>query len=216
MIIQPNSKLLMIGDSVTDCGRTRPIGEGLHPALGHGYVAFVDSLLMAGYPAHHIRVVNMGISGNTIRDLKKRWQKDVLNLEPDWLSICIGINDVWRKFGSFLQIRDHVPLDEYAHTLDELVGQTRPSLKGLILMTPYYIEPDTAEPMRAMMDQFGTAVRQIAEKHEAIIVDTQAAFDAVLSHVPVSTLAPDQVHPTHAGHMVLARAFVRAIGYEWE
>ncbi|NIP26811.1 MAG: GDSL family lipase, partial [Phycisphaerae bacterium] len=138
MLIQPNSKLLMIGDSVTDCGRKRPIAEGLHPAIGDGFVAFVGSLLMAGYPDHHIRVVNMGISGNTVHDLKNRWQTDVLDLAPDWLSICIGINDVWRLFGMPPVLEDHVPVDEYRQTLEELVLQTRPILKGLILMTPYY------------------------------------------------------------------------------
>lgn len=209
MIIQPNSSLLMIGDSVTDCGRVRPVAEGLHPALGDGYVAFVSSLLTAGYPAHHIRVVNMGIGGNTVRDLKNRWQTNVHDLEPDWLSICIGINDVWRYFGSPGQIRDHVPLEEYALTLEELVRQTRPNLQGLILMTPYLVESNRAAPMRAMMDKYGAAVRQIAEKHQAVFVDTQAAFDAVLSHIDASLLAPDLVHPTHAGHMVLAQAFFK-------
>lgn len=100
MLVQPNSKLVMIGDSVTDCGRMHPIGEGPHPALGYGYVSFVDHLLLAAYPGHPIRIMNMGISGNTIRDLKGRWRRDVLNLAPDWLSICIGINDVWRRFGT--------------------------------------------------------------------------------------------------------------------
>lgn len=215
MIIQPNSKLLMIGDSVTDCGRKRPIAEGLHPTVGDGYVALVSSLLMAGYPERHIQVVNMGINGNTVRNLKNRWQSDVLDLSPDWVSICIGINDVWRNFSTPDQLQFHVPLEEYVHTLEELILQTRPNIKGLILMSPYYVEPDRSEPMRAMMDRYGTAVRQIAEKHQAIFVDTQAAFDAVLSHVPVSNLAPDQVHPTQAGHMILAQAFLQAVDYEW-
>ena len=93
----------MIGDSVTDCERLRPIGEGLFDALGRGYVSMVDGLLMARYPAHRIRVVNMGVSGNTVRDLQKRWQTDVMDLKPDWLSVCIGINDVWRQFDTPLQ-----------------------------------------------------------------------------------------------------------------
>ncbi len=101
MIIQPKSKLVIIGDSVTDCGRERPVGEMLHPAnptLGNGYVSLVDALLKARYPTHHIRVVNMGEGGNTVIDLKERWQRDVIDLKPDWLAICIGINDVWWKF----------------------------------------------------------------------------------------------------------------------
>ena len=82
----------MIGDSITDCERARPVGEGLFDASGKGYVSFVDGLLQARYTDHGIRVVNMGLSGNTVRDLQGRWQSDVLDLQPDWVSICIGIN----------------------------------------------------------------------------------------------------------------------------
>jgi len=108
MKIEPKTKLLMIGDSITDVGRARPIGEGRNDELGKGYVSFVDALLNSVYPQAAIRVINMGISGNTVRDLKARWQTDVLNLKPDWLSIMIGINDVWRQFDSPKQTEHHV------------------------------------------------------------------------------------------------------------
>jgi lysophospholipase L1-like esterase len=211
MIIEPNSKLVMIGDSITDCDRVRPVGEGLFDALGKGYVSIVDSLLSTSYPDYRIRVVNMGVSGNTVRDLKTRWPTDVLGLAPDWLSICIGINDVWRHFHSPNQPEWHVPLDEYTNTLDELIRAAQPKLKGLILMTPYFIEPNRAEPMRKMMDQYGTSVSQLAEKYQAIRVDTQAAFDRVLIELHPMALAWDRVHPTQAGHMIIAQSFLDAI-----
>lgn len=215
MLIQPNSKLVMIGDSITDCERARPIGEGLFDALGKGYVSLVDGLLTARYPAHRIRVVNMGVSGNTVRDLQQRWQTDVLDLQPDWLSICIGINDVWRQFDMPYQIERQVPLDEYAQTLERLVRQTQPQLKGLLLLTPYFIEPNRGDAMRARMDEYGAVVQTLADKYGTGFVDTQAAFDAILTHVHPMALAWDRVHPTHAGHMVLAKAFLQAIGYAW-
>jgi len=205
----------MIGDSITDCERARPVGEGLFDALGTGYVSLVDGLLTARYPAHGIRVVNMGLSGNIVRDLQGRWQSDVLDLQPDWLSICIGINDVWRHFDTPLQSEGHVSLEEYARILETLVRTTRPTLQGLVLMTPYFIEPNRADGMRAMMDDFGAVVRQLADTHAAFLVDTQAAFDAALQHLHPMALAWDRVHPTRAGHMILARAFLQAIGYEW-
>lgn len=215
MIIQPNSKLILIGDSITDCDRARPIGEGSPGALGNGYVSFVDGLMTARYPDYRLRVVNMGASGNTVRDLQDRWQTDVLDLKPDWLSIFIGINDVWRQFDAPLQSESQVPLDAYARILDRLVQVTRPGLKGLILMTPYFIEPNRADPMRSRMDEYGASVRQIAEKYRALLVDTQAAFDEVITHLHPMSLALDRVHPNHAGHMIIARAFLQAIGFEW-
>jgi lysophospholipase L1-like esterase len=211
MIIEPNSKLVMIGDSITDCERTRPVGEGLFDALGKGYVSLVDGLLMAGYPKHKIRVVNMGMSGNTVRDLQDRWQTDVFDLKPDWLSICIGINDVWRHFDTPLQYEWHVPLDEYTKTLEHLLQKTRPTLKGLILMTPYFIESNRTDPMRIMMDEYRTRVQQLAITYQAVLVDTQTAFDSALVHLHPMSLAWDRIHPNRAGHMILARAFLQAL-----
>lgn len=209
MILQPGTKLLMIGDSITDCGRGWPVGQG--DGLGNGYVALVDAWLRAAHPARSIYITNMGISGNTVRDLQARWQSDVLDLAPDWLSIFIGINDVWRRFGDPLGMIDHVPLDEYATALEQLVSDTRSRLRGLVMMTPFFIEPDRSESMRAMMDQYGRVVRDIAACHDAVLVDTQAAFDAVLAHVPPAELSHDRVHPGLTGHMILARAFLRGI-----
>jgi lysophospholipase L1-like esterase len=213
MLIQPNSKLVMIGDSITDCQRARPVGEGLFEALGRGYVALIDATLTAALPEQRIRVVNMGTSGNTVRDLAARWQTDVFDLKPDWLSVMIGINDVWRQFDSPLQTEQHVPLAEYADTLEKLVSQTRPKLTGLVLMTPYVIEPNRADAMRVTMDAYGAVVKAVAERHAAVFVDTQAAFDWVLVHLHPMSLAWDRIHPNAAGHMVLARAFLSAIGF---
>jgi len=215
MLIGPNSKLVMIGDSITDASRVRPVGEGLFEAYGKGYVSQVEALLTTTYPAQGIRVVNQGISGNTVRDLKGRWQQDVLDLKPDWVSIMIGINDVWRQFDSPRQTETHVYLDEYAATLEELVLRTRPLLKGLVLLSPYFIEPNESDPMRAQMDRYGAAVRDLAAKSDAIFVDVQAAFDAVTAHCHPAALAWDRIHPGAPGHMVISRAFLKAIGYAW-
>ncbi len=211
MKIDVNSSLLFIGDSITDCGRARPVGEGPKEGLGNGYVALIDALLRAACPEAHIRVMNTGISGNTVRHLASRWQTDVLDRAPDWLSIKIGINDVWRQFDSPLQPERGVPADEYEATLERLVAETRPNLRGLILMTPYYIEPNREDPMRRRMDEYGAIGKEIARRHEAILVDTQAAFDRVLESVYPMVLANDRVHPSLTGHMILARAFLEAI-----
>jgi lysophospholipase L1-like esterase len=209
MLIKPKSKLLMIGDSITDCGRAQPVGEAANDGLGNGYVNLVNALLSATYPAHNIQVINMGIGGNTVPDLAARWESDVLALRPDWLSVMIGINDVWRQFDTPHQTELHVPLDVYVSTLEELIEKTRPLAQGVVMLSPYFIEPDKAEPMRAMMDTYGAAMRQIAQRQRAIFVDTQAALDLLMN------LASDRVHPNQVGHAALARAFLNAVEYVW-
>lgn len=210
MLIQPGSRLLMIGDSITDCGRARPVAEGNE--TGNGYVSLVNALLAALYPSHGIRVFNMGVNGNTVRDLKARWRKDVLELQPHWLSVFIGINDVWRQFDAPLRTEQHVLIDEYRRELDSLIRATLPQLQGLVLMTPYFLEPNRSDPMREAMDAYGAVVRELAVQHGAVLVDTQAAMDALLEHMHPMTLCWDRIHPSQTGHMALALAFMRALG----
>jgi lysophospholipase L1-like esterase len=183
--------------------------------LGRGYVTMIDALLTAAYPERGIRVINVGTSGHTVRDLKARWERDVIALKPDWLSVNIGINDVWRQFDLPRMTHIHVNLAEYEKTYDALLAQTRPLVKGLILMTPHYIEPNRKDAMRARMDQYGDVVRKLAKRYDAVLVDTQAAFDKALKSLHPNALAWDRVHPNQTGHMIMARAFLKAIGYGW-
>ncbi|HZG56784.1 SGNH/GDSL hydrolase family protein [Paenibacillus sp.] len=215
MLLKQGQTLVMIGDSITDCERKRPYGEGLFGGTGKGYAAAVDALVHTRYPELRARIVNMGTSGNTVRDLKARWETDVLELKPDWVSIMIGINDVWRQFDQPTIPSSHVYIDEYESTLDELVARTKPAVQGIVLMTPFYIEPNRDDAMRQAMDRYGAVVKRLAEKHEARFVDTQAAFDALTAHIYPATLAWDRVHPNMTGHMALARAFLDAIEFEW-
>ncbi len=216
MLLEKNAKLVIIGDSVTDCGRARPVGEGLFGAIGTGYANFVNGLLDTAYTARKIRVVNMGSSGNTVKDLEDRWKTDVLDLKPDWLSIFIGINDVWRQFDCPLQTETHVLPAEYADRLERLVARTKPLLKGLVLMTPYYMEPNREDPMRKTMDQYGAIVKDVATRHGTYFVDTQAAFDAYFKEYHPNNLAWDRIHPNHIGHMLLAREFLKVVEFDWK
>jgi lysophospholipase L1-like esterase len=214
MRIGVGTSLLFIGDSITDCGRARPIGEA-NPwnwsEIGDGYVKNVAAYLGAAYPERHIRVRNVGSGGNTVRDLALRWDDDVLALKPRWLSVMIGINDVWRQFDSPLAPERAVPLDEYRSTLDTLLRRTHPTLDGLVLLTPFVVENNPADPFRARMHAYGDAVRSLATIYDALFVDTQAAFDEVLAHTHGTAIAWDRIHPGPVGHMVIARAFLKAI-----
>jgi lysophospholipase L1-like esterase len=214
MKLAPSTKLVFIGDSITDAGRD-PSGEATPwgaPGHGHGYVGLIEAWLGATRPQDRLRLINRGLGGNTVRDLKNRWKTDVLDLNPDWVSVMIGVNDIWRQFDTPLRIEGHVYIEEYARTLEELVALTRPKVKGLILGTPHIIEPNRADPMRKMIDDYGNVVRQLARKYDAVFADVQSAFDEVLVHTHPMTLAWDRIHPNTTGHMIIARAFLKGIG----
>ena len=129
-----------------------------------------------------------------MRDLKARWQADVFDLKPDWVSIMIGTNDVWRQFDSPRAPEKAVPIDEYEATLGDMVTRTRAVTEGMVLLTPFYLEPNRQEPMRAQMDRYGAVVKNIAAAQGTLFVDTQAAFDDVLAVAYTATLSRDRVH----------------------
>ena len=215
MIFEKGDKILFIGDSISDYQRKRPVGEGLFNAWGSSYVANVGALLGCAAPEMHLRVVNMGIDGNQIRDLEARWQTDVLDLQPDWVSVLIGINDVWRQFDSPEQGETHVPPGEYKAAYERLIRRTLPSVKGMILMTPYFMEPNRKDPMRARMDEYGAIVRDLAARHHLVFVDLQAAWDPLFTHMHPCNIAWDRIHPNQTGCMFIARQFLKAVGFEW-
>ena len=212
MIFEKNDTLLFIGDSISDYDRKRPVGEGLFNGWGTSYVANVGALLGCMYPEMGIRVKNVGISGNQVRDLDARWQTDVLDQKPDWVSVLIGINDVWRQFDSPLLTEQHVPIEEYEATYEKLILETLPTAKGMILMTPFFMEPNKQDSMRAMMDKYGAVVKKLAEKYNLVFVDLQAAWDKLFEYMHPCNIAWDRIHPNQTGHMYIAKQFLAAVG----
>ena len=211
-MIEPGSKLVMVGDSITDCGRAHPVGEAPRGGLGNGYVALVDAHLQALHPDWRIRVVNVGTSGNTVADVARRWEDEVMALQPDYVSLMIGVNDVWRQFDMPLVVERHVGIDEYRDTLRHLVATTKPRVREMFLLSPFYLEPNRSDPMRKTVGAYIEAMRDVAASEHVPFVDVQAEFDRLLAHLNTWVLAPDRVHPYLNGHLVIARAFLTAVG----
>ena len=213
MILENNSTILFTGDSITDSGRSRSEGDGksIH---GNGYVHFVNLLLKSSYFMNGYEIRNTGVSGNTVRLLSERWQKDVLDHKPDYLSVMIGVNDVWRQFTN--RMDQAVLIDEYEATYAELLRQAKPIVKRLILITPFLAEADRSEPMRKTIDTYADVVRKLASDNNAVLVDMQHEFDKYMDQgFPQSELAADRVHPTGAGCMIIARTVLRECGYKF-
>jgi lysophospholipase L1-like esterase len=165
------------------------------------------------YPELGLTFENRGIGGNTVRHLEERWDADVVAENPDWLSVKIGINDVWRTWDSGGD--GAVPIDEYEATYRKLL-QTAVDRTGcrLIIAEPYMIESDRSDPMRVHMDEYGSVARRLAGEFGAVNIRTQVAFDQVLKTTTPAAWAEDRIHPNLPGHAVIAQAFLRAI--EWQ
>ena len=196
---------------MTDDSRSRPEGEGRGNSLGLGYVHMTDAMLTVDYPELFIRCTNRGIGGNTSRDLLARWEEDVTALKPDLVVLCIGINDVWRQFDCTVQTDWAVSPEEYRRNLNVMADHTT---VPMVWMTPYYLEPNPADAMRARMDEYRAICKEEAAKRGIPCVDLQEAFAPLLRHRYPATITWDRVHPGFTGSLVISRALMETLTKE--
>lgn len=201
------TRLLFIGDSITDCDRRKDPEE-----VGKGYVRLVRDYLLAKKPAVAPVVLNTGISGNKVPDLEKRWQRDVIDLKPDVLSIFIGINDVWH---GLVPDREGTTIDRYTSGLHDLLKQTRdrfPDIK-LVLCEPSVLwlpEPPNANDL---LGPYIKAVHELARDFAAeCVVPMHGAFESARKQRDGVQWTTDGVHPTSIGHMLIARTWLETTG----
>jgi acyl-CoA thioesterase I len=196
-------RLLFQGDSITDSGRVREGTEANgRPELGTGYVARIARQLPT------LEVVNRGISGNRIVDLSARWKPDALHLRPDAISILIGVNDTWHGFKS----GNGVEVPRYATIFRQLLEWTQASLPGvkLILCEPFVLPCGHVGPgWREEIDQRREIVKNLAIDFKAAFVPFQETFDEASANHPPEYWAEDGVHPTPAGHILMAECWLR-------
>ncbi|MBR0143701.1 MAG: SGNH/GDSL hydrolase family protein [Clostridia bacterium] len=215
MIFESGDRLVFAGDSVTDMGSAQPVGEGLFDNVGRSYVREIENLLSAVYPEVNLRVTNSGISGNTSRDLLSRFDRDVVSLDPDWVSICIGINDVWRQFDTPAIFDAQVMPDEYESNVEKMILAVKGRVKGIFILSPYYMEPNREDRMRARMDEYVAICRKLAEKHGCVFVDFQKLYADYCRVRHSSYIAWDRIHPNQVGAALMAREFLSHCGFDY-
>jgi len=199
------TRVLFQGDSITDGARGRTPDP--NHALGHGYVFLLAADFGARAPEQRTNFLNRGVSGNTVLDLAKRWPKDTLELKPDVLSVLIGVNDAAKG----------VTPEVFEKTYDELLMDARaanPRIR-LILCLPFTgttgpaldKSPTRKEKVAALAD----VVRRLAGKHGAQIVDFPKVFEEARRRAPSEFWIWDGVHPTAAGHRLMAEEWTRVV-----
>lgn len=215
MIFENMDRIVFAGDSVTDMDSANPVGEGLFESLGRSYVRIIENMLVAWYPELNIRITNAGISGNTSRDLLARFDRDVVSLDPDYVSICIGINDVWRQFDC-PAIPDYAVMpEEYEENVEKMILAVKDRVKGVFLCSPYYIEPNREDMMRRRMDEYVGICRALAEKHGCVFVDFQRLYADFCRIRHSCCIAWDRVHPNQMGATLMAREFLKYCGFDY-
>ena len=203
--LKPNSSIVFIGDSITDADRFEPA----YRPFGFGYVHFVAYRLLGRYPEYNIGVINTGISGDTIRDLDYRWEKDCLSHKPDILSVLVGINDVFRQYTGALDTA--VLLDEYQLTYKRLLSVVKEKYNcQLILMEPFMFCDDKTNSAYKSLLQYIHVVGALAEEFDAVLVPLQELIDKKIKQVPPEKFSDDMVHPYVWAHAWIAERWLEA------
>ena len=215
MIFENMDRIVFAGDSVTDMGSEQPVGEGLFDNVGRSYVRVIENMLAVYYPERKIRITNSGTSGNTSRDLLERFDRDVVSLNPDWVSICIGINDVWRQFDCPAMTNTHVYPDEYRENMEKMILSVKDKVKGVFILTPYIMEPLREDMMRKRMDEYVSICRELAEKYNCVFVDFQKMYEDYCSIRHSSCIAWDRIHPNQIGATLMAREFLKHCEFDY-
>lgn len=211
----PPPVVVMLGDSTT----ARRPGVVKEPYAGR-----VQRALEAA--GSNLAVANQGIGGNTTRDGRVRFERDVLSLHPRLVVLQFGINDaavdVWQNPPA---TTPRVPPAEFAANLRELVRLLRARGIKVILMTtnriywsqvyldlygraPY----DVTDPEgfnRHLLDHYNHLIREVAAAEQVPLVDINAAYAAHPN--PAELLLPDLLHPADAGHELVAKLLLPVI-----
>ena len=224
--------ILFQGDSITDCGRYRNATEEKQEtigifrdgklfkkitALGDGYPAMVTAELKGKCPGKY-KYINKGVGGDRITDIYARIERDILNIKPDYMSLLVGVNDVWRAFDSGYG----TGTKRFEKVYDMLLGdifEEFPDIK-IIIMGPYVLhgpaadntakEPDRFNKFTAAVAEMSDIAKKLADKYGCPFIDLQAMFDEAVKTTPVTEFTGDGVHPSAKGHELIKNEWLKA------
>ncbi len=208
--------ILFFGDSITDCGRKyEDLGS-----MGTGYALFTKVQLGTDFPNEY-KFINKGINGNRVLDLYARLKFDFINNNPDYASIYIGVNDVWRGIMPRKDGLSNEKFEQFYTMLLDEIKENCPQTK-LMLITPFVLEgnetcnteaePDRFERFKKGVAEKATIVKKMAEKYNLPYIELQPVFDEACKRAPISHWILDGVHPTFNGQELIKREWIK--GFE--
>ena len=208
-LFRPNTRILFQGDSITDMARGRTADP--NHILGHSYVFLIAAKYGSLMPERNLVFINRGVGGNKVPDMAARWEKDTLDLKPDFVSILAGINDAGHD----------VPIEETEKQYDEILARTvaaYPNVK-LVIGEPFTLpvgkRKENYGAWREEVQKRQDIAARMAAKYHAPLIHYQKLFEDACKRAPADYWIWDGVHPTYAGHQLMADEWVRVVLEFW-
>ena len=207
--------ILFQGDSITDTGRSREDDRG----TGVGYATQAIGEIGLKYPGQY-NFLNRGISGNRVTDLYARIKSDIINLKPDYMSILIGVNDVWLEYA--FDKNNGVSSEKYEKIYSMLIEEVLEALPNIkiMILEPFVLEgtattsteeePERWQIFRSEVEKRAATAKRVAEKYNLKFVPLQQKFDEASKGLPSEIFVWEGVHPTHPGHTLIKNEWVKA------
>lgn len=206
LLVRDATKKLVLfqGDSITDNYRSHQCDI----ALSSGYPTFITGKILAQNKAYQF--LNRGISGNRIVDLLSRWKQDCINLNPDIISILIGVNDVWHELTNNSGTSNALFNEIYSILISE-TQLALPKTK-IILMEPFvlhgYCTNNVWHSMSKNIYTRASTTRSIAEKYDCTFIPLQNMLDKASDHYGAAEISIDGIHPSCLGHYLIANQWI--------
>ena len=198
-------KILFQGDSVTDAGRDRSDPHD----MGNGYPRYASAMIQDSFPDTELEFVNLGIGGNRTEHLVERLETDFMEIQPDIVSIMIGINDVWHHYSHGIETSDEQFEQNYRAVLDAI--KTRTSAR-ILMIQPFLLE--TVDPAKQAYTEELARKQAIVKKLADEYADAYLPLDEILhaeTEEEPAYYAADGVHPTPDGACFIGEAYLGAI-----
>ena len=197
-------KILFQGDSVTDAGRDRSNSSD----MGFGYPKYASAMIEDAFPDIDFAFVNLGISGNRTEDLVARMQSDFIEIQPDIVSILIGINDVWHHYAfSGIYTSNEAFEQNYTTLLEEIKQKTNAKI---MIIQPFLMDVPDKQQLKAELVEKQAIVKALADKYADVYLPMHEIFQADKAR-DKTVYAADGVHPTEDGACLIAQKYLEAI-----
>lgn len=209
MKIDNNDTLLFIGDSITDTGRDRLDGKN----LGQGFPLLIAAYLQTHFPEKRLTVLNRGVGGDRLIDVKNRWEEDCLIINPDIVTLMIGINDTWTNQNDGKEVTE-AELTEFESNYRFLLKSLHQRTDArVVLMEPFVLPfPKDRVEWRADLDPRIQIVRKMARDYQTDLIPLDGLLNAEGIRNGFSYYTGDDgVHPTVAGHGLIAQFWIENI-----
>ena len=197
-------KILFQGDSITDAGRDR---DDIHD-LGAGYPKYAAELMRKTFPDVEFEFVDLGISGDQTMDLVDRLESNFIDVQPDIVSIMIGINDTWHHADDKSWIPSEIFEARYRTVLEKIKTQTKAKI---MILEPFLIPVADKEVFREDLDPKIQIIRRLAREYADVYLPTDGLLASAYIGKEPTEFASDGVHPTDMGAEFIGKLYCQYV-----